>query len=268
MECIILIPENFENKDDMLLEINKLMHGHNEYHMQHIQLVKKYALLLNERTGNELDNNKLSYSALAHDIFKERGLNPSKIVIWNGHEIPQDNTRYVRTHLNRLEELGLDEFFNTDIQYHALAAGIFVGNEFHIKDLEVLYPIFFHSCPIIEIYETLPSRVKKSIDIIMLADKLSSNWLRINMKKTEVRVDLDLAVFGNDGYEFNYTLGLFLARMIGQGNSTEEQSQISTKFYYDRLCKMNPMISKHYSVKRLGGASIWPERNSQAFKMR
>lgn len=76
----------------------------------------------------------------------------------------------------------------------------------------------FHSCPIMSIYSTLNYRTRTMVDIISLSDKLSSNYLRINYKeKNEVSIDLDLAVFGADGKEFNYTLGLLIARLISQG---------------------------------------------------
>lgn len=262
---------DFGIEEDMLLELNSFIHGNNEmyaYHMEHIKLVRKYAFLLNSRTHAELSNRKLGYIALAHDLFKERSLDPSKPdMTWKGHTIPQDTTKYVRMNLDVLEKFGLDEYFNTDMQYHALAAGIFLYLEFGIQDPEILYPVFFHSCQIISVYETLPLRIKKAVDIIMLADKLSSNWLRINMREVNVRIDLDLAVFGSDGYEFNYTLGLYLARIISQGKSIEKESQTATKYYFERLRQMNPMVPKHYSIKKLGGAEIWPKRKSRAFRM-
>ena len=233
--------------------------------MNHIDYVNRYALEINKRLNSPLNIRKLSFASYAHDLFKEHGLDPDRKLIWNDHIIPQDNIRYVRTNLDVLEEYGLDEYFNTDIQYHALASGIFLIKEFGINDPEILYPIFFHSCPIISVYETLNPTLQLMIDIIMISDKLSSNWLRINLKKVPVRIDLDLAVFGSSGREFNYSLGLFLARLISQGKSTEEQSIISTEYYFKRLASLNPTISKEYTIKMLGGNKIWQPRKSQAF---
>lgn len=256
----------------MLLELNEFIHGDNkmfDYHMKHIRLVRKYIFLLNKKLDARISSNKLSYIALAHDIFKERSLDQSKdgSITWNNHNIPQDTNRYVRTHLNVLEEYGLDEYFNTDVQYHALASGIFLRTEFGITDKEILYPVFFHSCPIISIYETLSPRLRSIIDMMMLADKLSSNYLRINFRKSPVRIDLDQTVFGISGKEFNYTLGLFMARLIGQGKSEEKQSNISTEYYYKRLCDQNPIISKNYNIKKIGGNELWPRRKSQVLRM-
>lgn len=259
-----------DTDNTMLLDLNEFIHHKNKmykYHMMHIKYVRRYALIINKRLNAHLDPKKLSYIALSHDLFKERSLNPRKTRIWRGHEIPQDTTRYVRSNLDILEEFGLDEYFNTDIQYHALSAGLFLYKEFGIRDKEILYPVFFHSCPIISIYEQLDPRIRTMIDVIMLADKLSSNYLRINLRGVPVKTDLDQLVFGSSGSEFNYTLGLFIARLIGQGKSEETQSKISTDYYFNRLCEMNPLIDKKHSIQKLGGAKIWQRRKSQALMM-
>lgn len=260
---------NFE--ENMLLDMNRAVYNNPptfRYHMEHIKLVRKYAILLNKRLHANVSNHKLGYIALAHDLLKEKGLDPkSEYTEFNGYKIPQDVIRYTRMNLDILEEYGLDEYFNTSCQYHALAAGIFLIKEIGIQDPEILYPVMFHSCPIISVYETLPKKIQTMIDIIMLSDKLSSNYLRINLRGSEVRIDLDLTVFGYNGTELNYTLGLFLARLISQGKSTEEQSLIATDYYYNRLKKVNPIISKEYSIKTLGGNIKWEKRKSQAFRM-
>ena len=81
------------------------------------------------------------------------------------------------------------------------------------------------------------------------------------MLDKEVCCDLDLAVFGESGREFNYTLGLYLARLISQGKSDGEQSKITTEYYYERLCRTNPLIKKR---PELGGKQQWPKRNQQS----
>lgn len=266
------INNQIDPQTKMLLELNEFIQHDSKqftYHMNHIKLVRRYALLLNKRLGTNLSGRKLSFISLAHDLFKERGLNKSKdgTISWNGHDIPQDLNKYVRTNLDILEKFKLDYYFNTDVQLHALAAGIFVHKELGIEDPEILYPIFFHSCPIISVYESLDKRVRDSVDIIMLSDKLSSNYLRINFKESEVRIDLDLVVFGSNGREFNYTTGLFLARLISQGSSKEIQSRIATDYFYKRLEFSNPIISKNYSIKKLGRNEKWPKRKTRAFMM-
>ena len=105
------------------------------------------------------------------------------------------------------------------------------------------------------------------VDIMMLSDKLSSNYLKINMRGMEVRIDLDQLVFGSSGKEFNYTMGLFAARLIGQGKSEEAQSSITTEYYFKRLKDSNPLISEEFSLKDLGGARKWPKRKSQVLRI-
>lgn len=254
-----------------LLELNEFIQHDRitfKYHMIHIKLVEKYALLLAIKLNTKVDYDKISFSALAHDLFKDQGLkkkNDGKI-FWNNHNIPQDLNRYVRMNLDILEKFDLSDFFNTDIQLHSLAAGIFLYKEFGIDDPEILYPIFFHSCPIISVYENLNDSVKEAVDIIMLADKLSSNYIRINDRNHLVRIDLDKAVFGDSGKEFNYTLGLYIARLISQGKSPDKQSIATTEFYYKRLKSINPLIAKNDGIKRLGGNKLWPKRVSKVWK--
>lgn len=268
----LAIGNNLDLESRMLIDLNTFIHSENkmfDYHMKHIRLVRKYALLLSKKLDSRIVSRKLSYIALSHDIFKERSLDATKdgTISWRGHNIPQDTNKYVRTHLDVLEKYGLDEYFNTDVQYHSLAAGIFLITEFGITDEEILYPVFFHSCPIIPVYETLSPKIKMIVDITMLADKLSSNYLRINHRQSAVRIDLDRSVFGSSGKEFNYTLGLFMARLIGQGKSEEVQSNTATEYFYKRLCDQNPIISKNYNIKKLGGNELWPKRKSQVWMM-
>lgn len=240
-----------------------------EYHKRHIKLAQKYMLNLNRKMDLHLNERKLSIIALAHDLFKEQGLDSTKegLIKWNGLNIPQDNNRYVRTNLDVLEEFDLDDYFNTSIQLHPLSAGIFFYNELGIKDPEILYPIMFHSCPIMHVYKRLGFRIQQMIDLMILSDKLSSNYLRINFRHVEVRIDLDLVTFGPSGKELNYSLGLYLARLIGQGDDKEKEGLKSLDYYYQRLCKVNPLIVNNPSIKKLGGNKIWPERKSQLLMM-
>lgn len=252
---------------DRILDLNEFIHKDSklfDYHINHIHLTRRYALLLADRLGSNIDPNKLEYIALAHDLFKERALNKKKIFVeWEGLQVPQDINQYVRLNLDILEGLLLDEYFNTDIQLHPQAAAIFLIKEFGINDPEIIYPIIFHSCPIIPVYETLSQQTREAVDIIVLADKLSSNWLKINTRTVKVRTDLDLMVFGLNGREFNYTLGLLVARLISQGNSKEKNSVISTNHYHKRLKDQNPLTMQNISLRKLGGNAIWPKRKSQ-----
>lgn len=250
-----------------IFELNEFIHASKlkgAYHMQHIKLLGDYARELNRRLDAGLDDEKLTYIGMAHDTFKERSLRPGLKVEWQGHDIPQSTNRYVRMNLDTLDKFGLGDYFNTDVQLHPLSAGIFLHNEFGIDDPEILYPIFFHSCPIIDIYKDLPERIQTMVDIIMLSDKLSSNYLRINVTSTPVRIDLDQLVFGDSGKEFNYSMGLLVARIISQGRHPDYQSSLTTAYYYDRL--HNPLIPRKFIAKTLGGSKIWEPRESPLWK--
>lgn len=249
-----------------IMGLNKAIHGDSstfQYHLHHIQLVKLYAQTINHRLGNPYSDELLRFIACAHDLFKERGFDKGRSVMWNGTLVPQDNNRYVRLNINTLEEYGLGDYFNSSAQLHGLASGIFLRQNCNVTEHEILYPIFFHSCPIMEVYNTLDPTIQGMVDVIMLSDKLSSNYLFINERHKKVRIDLDAAVFGLSGHEFNFTLGLFLARLIGRGKSQEKESVEATKYYYERLREINPFVPKTFQIEKLGGIKIWPERSSQ-----
>ena len=262
--------ENFvytKDLEDELLKMNEFIHKdfeRLEYHMEHIKLVRKYMITISKRLGGPVDYPTLTKIALYHDLLKEHGLNPDKKAEYNGIEIPQDPNRYVRSNLDILKEYQLDDYFNSDAQYHSLAAGIFLKKELGIDDPYILYPVMFHSCPIIDVYNTLPKRMQELVDITMLSDKLSSNWLRINMMEKEVNCDLDLAVFGESGREFNYTLGLYLARLIAKRKQRGKQSRITNTYYYNRLERVNPLIAADI---KLGGKKKWPKRNQRSLML-
>ncbi|MDE7346513.1 MAG: hypothetical protein K2N48_07210, partial [Muribaculaceae bacterium] len=230
--------------------------------MAHITLVERYAHAINKRLGGVLDNEKLSLIAISHDSFKERCLDVTQEVFYMGSAVPQDTNAYVRSNLDVLDKFDLGDYFNTSVQLHPLAAGIWMNTVLEIEDPEIIYPICFHSCPIVSVYCELPELVQTYVDVIMLADKLSSNRIRIDIQKTPVLLDLDLAVFGANGNDFNYTTGLWLARKIGQGKSNEQEGVISCQMYYDRVRNMYPFMPEQFSLKKLGGKQLWPRRQS------
>lgn len=249
--------------DDMLLDLNMDIQQRSprlEYHIRHIKLTRRYAFILNDLLGYHFDNRKLSFAALGHDILKEHGLDPNI----KFDKYPQDLNEYVRKNLDTLAKFGLDDYFNSDVSLHALSAGIYFNQNLHINDEEILYPIMFHSCPVVDIYEKLPFKTRTMVDIIMLADKLSSNQLRINEFPKPVRVDLDRVVFGTSGREFNYNTGLYLARLIAQGTEFHKESKNATEMYYKRLKDENPLISKVNNINKIGESKLWEKRKSQA----
>lgn len=253
----------------MLRDLNLSIHSGKSqdvlnYHMNHIELVRKYMIEISKRLNVKLDNNTASVIAYGHDLLKERGIaNEQENLLAPYESVSTDPARYVRTNLEILEKFGMDEYFNSDCQYHALASGIFLNKELGVEDANIVYPVMFHSCPVMDVYDTLPSYTKQLIDITLLSDKLSSNWLRINTQDKEVCIDLDLLVFGETGWEFNYLYGLYVARLIASKKNSGDHSKEATKYYFDRLKQTNPLIDEKVE---LGDKQTWPKRK-QRFKM-
>ena len=268
--------ENYRYRDiNNILELDDFIYSnqlYKEYHTEHIKLAEKYAFEINRRLGNPCDNMKISMMTLAHDLLKESGLK-HEIRIYKYRdrniEIPTNLNSYVRTNLNVLEKYGLDEYFNTDASLHGLAAGIFLSSEFDMYDKEILYPIMFHSCPILKVYRALPAKTRLMIDIMVLSDKLSSNWIKKDNLE-EVVIDLDAAVFGLTGKEFHFDNGVYLAKIIGNGTDPGEQAKKMTEYYFYKACLSDPLLALRetpiITIKELGGKKIWPQRESLAFQ--
>jgi HD superfamily phosphohydrolase YqeK len=264
---MIEITSNYDYK--ALQELNFAIHGeckHWEYHELHAAYVAQYACLVAERLGATVEPDLLRFIAWGHDLMKEHKLDNPKIDRVDGHEVPHDLNKYVRNNIDVLEEYSLGDYFNSDMQLHAQAAAIFLRKEYGINSPYVFLPIAFHSCPIYDVYMTLPEDLRQIIDIIMLSDKLSSNFLKIN-RHYPARIDLELAVFGPDGKEFNYSLGLVIARIISQGGNPGEQAVKTTEYYYERLINMNPFVPSELKPKLLGVKKIWEPRKSRVLEM-
>jgi HD superfamily phosphohydrolase YqeK len=236
--------------------------------MNHITLTAKYAMLLNDRLGFGLDTKLLEYISYAHDTLKEDYLKPevNKDHL-SKYEIPDDLNRYVRMNLDILSKFDLDTYFNTCVSLHALASGIFLFKYFEIENPEIIYPVIFHSCPIMEVYEQQTEYIRNMVDIILLSDKLSSNYLKIQ-DGIKSRCDLDKIVFGEDGRALNYELGLVVAKLIGMSKVVDKYSKASLEYYHNRLKQTNPLtISKNLTIKSLGGLKTWERRNSPVWKI-
>ena len=234
-----------------------------DYHRKHIDLVYEYSLIINERLNANLDPIILGSISYAHDIFKESGLDVNVEKKFQDTIIPQDIKKYVSDNKSILNEYGMEEYIDSFI-YHAMASAIFLIKELKITDKNIIYGILFHSCPIIPIYETLDEETKMYVDVITLADKLSSNYLKINAGM-KVRCYLERMVFGEEGNEFNYTLGLFLARMISKGKDKDHINEESLKYYKNRVKEIFPFFP-NIKLKDLGDKDKWPKQKSKVLK--
>lgn len=238
-----LINNNIEKYN--LIQLNELIHIIDtklNYHMLHTKLTCKYAIQLAKMISPDINIYKLRYSALSHDLLKIRNCDmKGREIVKNNITIPLDLNWYVRSNLDILIPYKLDDYFNTDMQLHALASGIYLIKELNITDPEILYPIFFHSCPIISVYETLDPHIQLLVDIIGLADKLSSNNIKVSNSK--VSYNFENVVFGKSKNEFNFSLGLLIARAIAQGNNSGEHAKLAIDYYLKRLIENQPFIS-------------------------
>ena len=233
------------------------------YHKKHIDLVCEYALIINEKLNANLNPLTLAMVSYAHDIFKESALNKDRVVLYNDKEIPQDLRKYIDENKSVLSEYGMDDYTDNFVN-HAMASAIFIIKELNIADKNVIYPVLFHSCPIISIYKTLDKETQTYVDIIQLADKLSSNYLKLNNGK-KVRCFLEEIVFGKDNEEFNYTIGLFLARLISKGKD-EQKFQKESLDYYEKRVKDKIPFFKFTKLKDLGEKKIWENQKSKVLK--
>jgi len=240
---------NSELDFDRLVDtLNRLYGDRDPVRIEHLELTASFSERLSGHFGDVLDQAdryKLRYASMGHDLLKGKFLSDSSQaeVTLNNVVVPVDLNRYVRLNLPTLEPFQLDDYFNTDIQLHALAAGIYLIMEFGITDTRILYPIFFHSCPILSVYEQLDDTTRLMVDLVTLADKLSSNHIKRKQSRP-VPLNLELSVFGESNNEFNFTQGLLLARLLGQGRSTEKHSREMSEHYYQRLVSLNPFLGK------------------------
>jgi hypothetical protein len=219
-------------------------------HMHHITLVKDYATHINKMLGNPVNRHKLGFAALAHDTLKENYNEKTQVI--DGINIPGSIKEYVCSHIDIITKYVPEEYLYTDLQFHATGATIFLEKEMGITDPEILYPVLFHSLPVIEVYQNLDPKIQTMIDIMVLSDKLSSNWLRINKMDEEVRCDLDHIVFGPNGNEFNYVLGIYAARLIGAGKKPDYVNDTCTIHYFHRLHTQNPLVNMKIRRNVLG----------------
>lgn len=230
---------------EKMIQLNYLIHNKNSrvnYHMNHIKLSARYASKLCDMTNNKRLKRKMQFIMITHDLLKDKcfddKVNEIKI---NNYIIPTNLNWYVRTNLDVLIPYKLDDLFNTSIGLHPLAVGIFMIKTFHINDESILYPLMFHSCPIISIYKTLSNDIKFMVDITMLSDKLSSSTICKNNNKP-IPYDLHKITFGENDNELNLSLALYITRLITQKKSNEKYSIEATKHYLDRLKRINPLI--------------------------
>ena len=236
-----------------------------KYHMAHLELFKRYAFEINSRMGNPFDQEDLSMIAYAHDLFKD----DHKDVQYtnNGEDIFMTKEVICHKYEKSLEYFGFKKKEKTVLSAHAKCAALFVMNcqELEGYNKDILYPIIFHSLPILRLYRDLTAEIQRLIDITVLADKCSSNYLKIQ-QYVPVHFRLEDILFGVDGSEFNFSAALFAARLIGSEGYNDEFNKDMNTFYLNRLNKINPFIVDKTTIKEYGRKKIWERKQSILLK--
>ena len=99
------------------------------------------------------------------------------------------------------------------------------------------------------------------IDLTVVADKCSSNYLKIQ-QYVPCNFRMEDILFGMDGKEFNFSAALFAARLIGSENYSDEFNKDINIFYLHRLNRINPFIMDKVHIKDYGRKKIWERKPS------
>lgn len=219
------------------IKLNKKIHKNSakyKYHMNHIIRAATYGAEINAKLDFPVERNKLNFALLMHDILKGSV----------SAEYMDDNDKksdYIKDNYNILNKLNLYQYWKK-MSKHAVAGGIFVynllkesnnldGNE------DIVRAIMFHSYPIVAVYKNLNKSNRIMIDIVVLADKLSSNWIKINDPSEESpKYYLEEELYGKDKKQIKFDYALVKAREIGMGDpeKAKKQNKKAYLFYKDR----------------------------------
>lgn len=239
----------YEELYNKIFNLGKEIHKDDPYRSAHMETSAVYAerilaVLIDDaedKKKNELLW-KIKCAAIGHDILKDKYFNKdAEDKIINGYTIPQNLETYIQKNMDVLEKFKMDKYLNTAVQDHAVASGIFIHNNFGIDDEMIIYPIMFHSCPILPVYQILNDNLQKMIDVMVLSDKLSASIVKPQFDK-KVKIDLKSMLYGISGCEFNFTQALLMARLIGHDNSKDAHSNMMVEYYHERALQTNPLI--------------------------
>ena len=216
------------------------------YHMKHCFVMEKYMNIIADKYDKfKFDKKLFSIITWSHDLLKDRE-----------HKF---STFYQKNTSNRKRFFLSDKMYDS-VSTHAYRSAEFLSNyPFNVIDGKILFPILFHSVPIIDIMvKCLSQDTREYINITILADKLSSNYWRI-YNNIETPCDLALEVFGNNFDKFDYFKGIYIARLLDDYKYKNIYSTEATE-YYRKLYDENQYI-------KLGEKKIWEKRKNPLFKM-
>lgn len=226
--------------------------SHVEFRKQHTKNVSENIRTIFEKqfpyySSLGIDIDTLTCAAYAHDLCKNLVTNEDEFIFnYDGvdYKIPTDARSYVRKNIDVLTEFNLDFYFNSDAGYHGLAAGIWLVKTFNRELLsdELLYSVMMHTCPIIDIYNTLTEKTKACINLLIIADKLDKS------KRSHIayqKYDLSKILFGLDNRQFNESLALFTIRYLEADKKRDGiEARNAYDYFYDVLIKENPFLER------------------------
>ena len=229
--------------------------------MAHLELFKMYAFEINLRLGSPFSQEDLATIAYAHDIFKDD--NHRVQYTNNGEDIFVTKEDILSRYGSSIEYFGFKKGEKAALSEHAKCAALFIMNCEEIVDYnkDILYPIIFHSLPILRVYRDLTREIQLMIDLTVVADKCSSNYLRIQ-QYVPCNFRMDDILFGMDGKEFNFTTALFAARLIGSEGYNDDFNKDINTFYLHRLNRINPFVINKLNIKDYGRKKIWERKQS------
>jgi len=239
----------YEDLLKVLIDTNILLHRHEEefnYHIIHCYLMESYMNLIADKYDKyNFDKSLFPIIAFGHDLLKDR---ENKF-----------STFYQKNTSNRKRFFLSDSMYNS-LSTHAYRSAEFLSNyPFNVTEGKILFPILFHSIPIIDVMiKYLSPATREYINLTMLCDKLSSNYWRIT-NGIKTWCDLDKIVFGDNGDELNYNKGLYYARLLN-GIKYKNKYSIQAEEYYRKL--YDPSVNIKLEEKKL-----WEKRNNQQLKM-
>jgi len=199
--------------------------------------------VVSEKIDYKFDKKLFPIIAWSHDLLKDRENSFSKFYQENKNNIK-------RFHLTNEMRKALSE--------HAYRSAEFLSNyPFNITDGKILYSILFHSSPIIEIMNNVLSKdTKEYVNLTILCDKLSSNYLRI-INNEETYFNLVNTLFGENLDEFNYDDGLYLISTFNNIYNNKYSKEVVE--YYKSKSKL--------SITRIEELKLWPRNEKLQLPM-
>lgn len=230
----------------MLINMNIYLHIYEDkfyYHIKHCWLMEKFMnIIASKDTSFNYNRELLPIIAWSHDLLKDREDKFSK---------------FYKENKNNLKRFHLTEEMYKSISPHGYRAAEFLSNyPFNITDGKILFSVLFHSVPIIDVIENiLTESTRKYVDLTLLCDKLSSNYLRIH-EGEKVLADIGKEVFGDNYDKLDIYRGLYIIRLFAKiiDKKNNEYDKQATEYYRKKW-------NEKYTIV-LGEVKEWEKREN------